>query len=255
MSLTGLDLEAYRSRLGLAEWPARGLAGLTTLIRSQLRAIPFENLDVVARRPLSLELPALEKKILHGRRGGFCFELNHLFGELLRAQGYEVDYLQARIAGAAGFTAPFAHLCLRVQLDRPYLVDVGFTRSPLAPIPLEAGGEGVVNGHSHRLSALESDLLLEDSELGGPWSRCYRIELRSHPISAFDEQFRFLGGSPDSFFARAPLCIRATEAGWVRFLHGTLTETRGGEWLDPIPVGRDRWPSVFARFGLEHVTL
>lgn len=60
-------------------------------------AVPFENLDVLLDRTLSLELPALEQKIVHDHRGGYCYEQNTLFGAVLRLLGFRVADLIARV--------------------------------------------------------------------------------------------------------------------------------------------------------------
>jgi N-hydroxyarylamine O-acetyltransferase len=39
-----------------------------------VKAIPFENLDVLLGLPIDLAPAALEQKLIHGRRGGYCFE-------------------------------------------------------------------------------------------------------------------------------------------------------------------------------------
>jgi arylamine N-acetyltransferase len=78
-----VDVGAYLERIGLTRPPTPTLDGLAELGLAHLCAVPFENLDIAAGRPLSLDPDALYDKIVVRRRGGFCYELNGLFGQLL----------------------------------------------------------------------------------------------------------------------------------------------------------------------------
>ena len=46
--------------------------------------MPFENLSIHLDEPIVLEEAALVDKLVHRRRGGFCYELNGAFAALLR---------------------------------------------------------------------------------------------------------------------------------------------------------------------------
>ena len=80
------------------------------------------------------------EKIVTRRRGGYCFEVNGAFAALLRSLGYRVSLLSARVHGPSGF-GPLSHLALRVDLDEPWLVDVGFGRNSELPLRLDDRGE------------------------------------------------------------------------------------------------------------------
>ncbi|MCH8305238.1 MAG: arylamine N-acetyltransferase [Candidatus Marinimicrobia bacterium] len=85
---------------------------------AHLLTVPFENLSIHAGEPIVLEDDALFEKIVARRRGGFCYELNGLFAALLRASGFNVSMLSARVAnGKGGFTPDFDHMPLIVSLD------------------------------------------------------------------------------------------------------------------------------------------
>ncbi|NED89519.1 arylamine N-acetyltransferase, partial [Streptomyces sp. SID11233] len=96
----GIDLAAYLDRLGIGAAPSAlppTLATLRTVQRAQLLAVPFENLDPVRGIVPSLELPALEDKLVRRRRGGYCFELNGLLSAALTALGFTVRPLAGRV--------------------------------------------------------------------------------------------------------------------------------------------------------------
>ena len=200
-----LDIPAYLARLGMDAAPAADLDGLRRLQLAHLVSIPFENLDIVAGRPMSLALPALQAKIVGARRGGFCYELNGLFAELLRALGFRVALLAAETWSpeAMSWGPPFDHLVLRVDLDRPYLVDVGFGDSFREPLPLAAGAEQRdPTGGSFRLTRSEGRWLLakraSDDEPGSP---LFRFDDVPHAGDDFAEACRWQQES-STFFTR-----------------------------------------------------
>ena len=85
-----MDVQAYLERINCKGPLDGGAKALATLQEAHYTAVPYENFDILRGRPLSLELPDLYKKIVINRRGGYCFELNGLFGWLLRELGYPV---------------------------------------------------------------------------------------------------------------------------------------------------------------------
>jgi N-hydroxyarylamine O-acetyltransferase len=105
MSDHRLDLEAYFGRI---QYHGRRCVHPTVLAEiheAHVAAIPFENLDVLLRRPIRLDGAALEAKLVRSRRGGYCFEQNELFAQALLAEGFAVARLAARVRyGSPGST-------------------------------------------------------------------------------------------------------------------------------------------------------
>jgi N-hydroxyarylamine O-acetyltransferase len=137
--------ERYLSRIGIepAQVQTPDCDTLERLQQAHVTTIPFETLSITGdpfeNRPgegVSLAVSDLYEKIVTCQRGGFCYELNGLFGWLLTELGFEVDRLSARIE-FDGELGPLAnHLTLLVSLDQQYIVDVGWgipkLRRPLA---------------------------------------------------------------------------------------------------------------------------
>ncbi len=99
---------------------------LSALQWAHLTHIPYENLNILAGIPLSLESNALFQKIILDRRGGYCFELQGLFKELLTALGFSVTQYAARFLDEEGPIQMRRHRVLVVTLnEQRYLVDVG----------------------------------------------------------------------------------------------------------------------------------
>ena len=137
-----IDTPGYLARIGVAGRPTADGETLRRLQVAHLQSVPFENLDIGAGRAISLDIPALQSKIVRRRRGGFCYELNGLFAELLEDLGFAVARLAAETwSDETGWGPPFDHLVLRVELERPWLVYVGFGDGFREPMPLLHGAE------------------------------------------------------------------------------------------------------------------
>jgi len=157
MSDPAFDLAAYLSRIALAEAPAADADGLAVLQRAHRMAIPFENLDVLLGRGVSLAPDAVFDKLVRQRRGGYCFEQDQLFGRALAEIGFVVRPLLARVwLGTADDGPPPArtHTLSLVELaDGPWIADAGFGGAYTPPMPLVDGAEAVTaDGAVHRLS-------------------------------------------------------------------------------------------------------
>lgn len=145
------DLVAYLGRIGLDAPPPVSLEGLALLVRAHRMAIPFENLDVILGRGISLAPQAIFDKLVHRRRGGYCFEQNALFHRALAAMGFDGRPLMGRVwlGAQQDEVPPRTHQLELVMLDgRPWIADVGFGGSLTPPLPLaegesEAGPDGV----------------------------------------------------------------------------------------------------------------
>ena len=134
-----LELSAYLHRIRFDGSVRPDLATLRAMHRAHQYAIPFENLDVLLRRPVALDLEANYDKIVCQRRGGWCYELNGVMGWALKEIGFEVVRMSAGVMRVQAGDAQLGnHLCLLVGLDQPYLVDVGFGGSLAEPLPLRA---------------------------------------------------------------------------------------------------------------------
>jgi N-hydroxyarylamine O-acetyltransferase len=151
--MAAIDLEAYLARVGHAGPREPSLPTLTALHQAHVTAVPFENLDILLGRPISLDLGALQAKIVRGRRGGYCFEQNTLFQAALDTLGFRVVPLAARVRAGTTDVRPRTHMLLRVELDEgSYLADVGFGGDGLVhPLSFANGSEVRTAGITHRL--------------------------------------------------------------------------------------------------------
>src|SRR6188768_1581585 len=128
LAMTSVELDAYFARVGYQGPLEPTLPVLHALTAAHTQSIPFENLDVLLERPLRLEKEAVFQKLVHERRGGYCFEQNGLFLHVLGALGFQVAPLSARVRWQRprDFVPPRTHLFIRVEIDgESWLTDVG----------------------------------------------------------------------------------------------------------------------------------
>jgi N-hydroxyarylamine O-acetyltransferase len=153
-----MKLADYLSRIEYAGPVVPDLECLNAIHRQHLLNISYENLDVQLGRSLDLDIERIFEKIVHRRRGGWCYEMNGLLGWALGEIGFDV----MRMAGGVlrkeqGDETLGNHLVLNVDLDGPLIADVGLGNGLVEPIPLRA--DRFRQGHREfRLEGLGGDL-------------------------------------------------------------------------------------------------
>lgn len=179
------DLDAYCRRIGYTGARVPTLATLREIHLLHPQAIPFENLDVVLRRPVRIDAESLQRKLLHEGRGGYCFEQNLLLSHALKAMGFAVTQLTGRVRYQVpeGTPTSLTHMLLLVDLDgQRHIVDVGFGGNTMtAPLLLESTLEQTTPHEPFRLSATDGQYLAE-AKIRDTWTQLYRFSLEpQHP--------------------------------------------------------------------------
>ena len=196
-----MDIEAYLQRIKYTGPLAVNTETLRLLQLAHVRIVPFENLSIHSGEAIVLDDDALFEKIVSRRRGGFCYELNGLFAALLRALGFDVAMLSARVANADGIFGPdFDHMTLLVTLAERWLVDVGFGDSFLAPLRLDEEKEQVQGNRAYRIVREGEYLVLGQRTYDEEWKRQYRFTLKPYQYSDYAEMCRYHQTSPQSHF-------------------------------------------------------
>src|SRR5919198_262873 len=97
-------------------------------------------------------LDAISDKLVHRRRGGYCYEHALLFAAVAERLGFRVRRLMARVQPHR--SGPRTHMTLRVTADGvDHLVDVGFGAGMIAPMPLRDDVIVDQAGWPHRLTS------------------------------------------------------------------------------------------------------
>ena len=175
-----LDLDSYLKRIGYSGPRNATLETLRALQGKHPLAIPFENLDTLTGRPVKLDVGSLERKLVHSRRGGYCFEQNLLFKHVLAGFGFDVTALAARVVWErpAEIRAR-THMVLLVALGgKRYICDVGFGGlTATAPIELTPDVEQPTPHETFRVVTVSKEFAVE-GRVRGEWKRLYRFDLQ-----------------------------------------------------------------------------
>lgn len=200
-----LDLAAYMRRVGRLEPVTADLDTLQALVSAHAAAIPYENLAPLLGQPVQLDLAAMERKLVRDGRGGYCFEQNLLFAEVLRRIGFEVSGLIARVLWNQPEDAITAqtHMLLRVELDgQSWLVDVGFGSMTLTGVlRLEADIEQSTPLEPYRLLRRGDDWLMQ-VRIRGQWLPLYRFDLQPRHLVDYAVSNHYVSTHPESQFVR-----------------------------------------------------
>jgi N-hydroxyarylamine O-acetyltransferase len=226
-----IDLQAYLRRIG---WHGAARADMSTLqaiVAAHLTTIPFENLNPLLGLPVSLEWSALERKLVHEGRGGYCFEQNLLLQAALQAIGFEVSGLIARVlwTRAEDAVTPQTHMLLRVEMaGESWLVDVGFGGQTLVGVlRLQADVEQATRLEPFRLVQMDGDWRMQ-SLVRGSWLSLYRFDLRPVPLIDYVVANHYVSTHPDSNFVKHLNVARTTSEGRLSLRDREFTLRRIG---------------------------
>lgn len=247
-----LNVGAYLARIGFTGPTDPSVQTLRQLQVAHLFTVPFENLDISLGRKIICDEERFIDKIIRLRRGGFCYELNGAFAALLRALGFSVTLLSARVSRPEGGASPeFDHLALRVDLAEPWLADVGFGDSFLDPLRLKAGSEQEQYGRKFRITEADGAMIVERQEPTGHWRPQYQFTLKPRLLREFTRRCRYQQTSPESHFTQQRICTLATPAGRITLSDLKFIQTRNGAREERQLRDEEEWRSILEKeFGV-----
>lgn len=220
---TQFPLDAYLARLDWtsAARPVADAPTLDALVLAHTMAIPFENLDPLRRKPVAVDSETVAAKLIDARRGGFCFEHGRLFADALRALGYPVRELAARVMWMQPDDAltPQSHMLLDVDTpDGARLVDVGFGGLTVtAGLRWEDGLEQRTPHGAYRLLRRDDYWWLQ-SQIAGEWKNLYRVRRIDMHGCDYEASSYFLSTHPQSIFTGNLMLARAgVDRRWTLF--------------------------------------
>ena len=167
-----LDLDAYCARINYTGSREVSAATLKHLHYAHAHSVPFENLDIHLGRPLSLDPGDLFAKIVTRKRGGYCYEVNSFFAMVLRAIGFQVQCLLARVLCGFSNVRPRSHQLLLISVEnQSWIADVGFDncclREPMRLTSDEISAQGpdsFVSKHLFFRSAAWVDVIPKEDD-------------------------------------------------------------------------------------------
>lgn len=227
-----MDIDSYLARIGYGGPRAPTLETLRALSALHPAAIPFENLDVLMRRPIRLDIDALTEKLVHAGRGGYCFEHNALFQAALAALGFDVRAVAARAYwrypdGAAN---PRSHMALIVDLpEGEHLADVGFgSLSLTGPLRLATDSVQETPHGRFRIVPAGAEIRLE-AETGEGFLPVYQLSTHEQVAADWAVLSWYVSTFPQSRFVTSLIAARQVADRRYGLLNDTLaTHHRDG---------------------------
>lgn len=217
--LTNTNL--YLRRLGFDTTPPPTLDTLRQLQLRHTGVFPFENLATITGAPVLIDLPSIEEKTLFGGRGGYCYELNHLFFALLLELGFDARAISGRVVmnqPEGSWTARTHRLSLVTIDGVRYIADVGFGGMvPTAPLLLDSEDEQPTPHEPYCIEKLIDGYLLR-AKVAGEWRPMYLFDLQRQEHIDYTVGNWYVSTHPDSPFAQR-LMVARTGDGWRKTLN------------------------------------
>jgi N-hydroxyarylamine O-acetyltransferase len=212
-----LDLDAYCARIGYAGTRDVSLATLKGLHFAHAFIVPFENLDIHLGQAISLQPADLFTKIVTHKRGGYCYEVNSFLTMILRAFGFQVHGLLARVRFSMSALRPRSHQLLLVTVDNePWIADVGFgsccLREPMRLTPDVVSEQGP---DSFRLKTETGHTYILEALLAGRWQDLYEFTLEPFDLIDYEPFNYWNSTSPHVRFTQQKLCTIPTPEGRI----------------------------------------
>lgn len=226
--------EKYLNRINFKDSVSPTFNVLKELQKAHLLSVPFENLDIHNGTKIELNFNKIYNKIVESNRGGFCYELNGLFCELLKSIGFDAKIVSARAHDKEkGFEPEFDHLAIVVKLDdQKYLVDVGFGEFAFSPLLIE---DGIVQNDErgkYKIDLYDKNYYQVSSLINESWVPIYLFSLVSRKISDFENMCVFHQSSPESHFTQKRICTLPTMTGRKTLSGNTLKIKASGKTIE-----------------------
>ena len=225
-----MNKNEYLRRIGIEKEIEPAADNLKLLQRAHLLRVPFENLDIHWQRLIELDKAKFYAKVIGENRGGFCYELNSLFYELLAALGFESTMLSAKVARGDGtFGAEYDHMAILTEIkDKKYLVDVGFGDFTAEPLEFvldveqkDKNGVFVIRKHDENYY----EVAKKD---GDAWKSEYIFTTAPRELNEYAPMCLYQQTSPESHFTKGKVCSLMTENGRKTLTDKKFIETKKG---------------------------
>jgi N-hydroxyarylamine O-acetyltransferase len=225
-----MNVKGYLNRIGIEKvYIKPDLGSLKFLQRQHLLTVPFENLDIDRKRPIMLLKKRFYDKIINEERGGFCYELNGLFCELLTEIGFQNRIISAKVSkGNGAFGAEYDHLAILTQIGKEvYLVDVGFGAFTAEPLKFVLDFEQRDATGNYKIRKYD-DEYFEVVKKGGDgiWQSEYIFKAINRDLQEFAGMCEFHQTSPESHFTRGKVCSIMTNGGRKTLTDRKFIETK-----------------------------
>jgi N-hydroxyarylamine O-acetyltransferase len=231
-----IDFGAYSARIGYRGDRLATAETLAAVHFAHALSIPFENFDPLLGVTPKLDADSLEQKLVHKRRGGYCFEHNLLFRHALEAMGFRVTGLAARVMWnkPPDLVGPRTHMLLRVDLpDGSYAADTGFGNLTLtAPLKFVPDVAQSTPHESFRLTTPRPGFYRVEVELESEWKPLYEFDLQEQQLIDYELANWFTSTHERSPFIRDLIVSRPDRDRRYALRNTSLAIHHLGGWTD-----------------------
>ena len=211
--------------------PELSITFIKELQNCHLDTFPFSNLGVLLHEDLSLESQRLFDRVVTRKRGGYCFEQNKIFFEVLKSLGFQCDIVLARVLHNRDIDVPRTHRITKIALaDKNYIIDVGFgPLCPREPLLLDSDAPQDQGDAVYRIVQPDRGrYLLQKMEVDG-WFTLYSFDKGNYTEADCLCGHHYSSTYPDAVFVNN-LVVSRKSYNDVRFLiNGEFQRTRSGE--------------------------
>lgn len=211
------DLDAYCARINYTQSREVSAVTLKGLHYAHVHHVPFENLDIHLGLPISLSPANLFSKIVSRQRGGYCYEVNSFFAMILRALGFHVQCLLARVLYGFSDCRPRSHQLLLVTLDdESWIADVGFGSCCLRePLRLTVGVVHQQGPDAFRLREEPGPIYVLEAWLAERWQDLYSFNLEPFDLIDYEPFNYWNSTSPHVRWTQQKVCTLPTKEGRI----------------------------------------
>lgn len=223
--------------------------------------VPFENIDVQNGKPISIDIDALFNKIVHDKRGGFCYELNSFFKAYLLQKGFNPQLMSATIhTPNGGRSLNGSHASLVVPINNVfYVTDVGFGDLPLHAMPITSSNQTQpvtdISGTFRAIFENEHrELFYVQKFENDSWNTKYEAEFKPKQIEDFNSNIEYNQTNPDSIFVKHLLITMPQSFGRATMSENHLTLTRNGT-SEKFDITKDNYKHFLEKYFGLNVTI
>lgn len=255
-----MNLDMYFKRIGYVGARDGSIDVLRDLHLHHTQAIAFENLSPYLRLDMALDPDSLFDKLVHHRRGGYCYEQNGLFKHALDTLGFGTRSLAARVRlnMPEGQKTARTHMLLLVEIgSERYIADVGFGGMTLtAPIRLVSDIAQETPHGLYRLTESGNEFALS-AQVGEVWKTLYTFNLAEHSTVDYELMNWYTSTNPRSIFVNNLVAARPVRDGRHTLLnnrysfHG-LSGVKGEQTIGTVTELKE---VLFNVFGVEVPTV
>ncbi len=230
-----MNIDNYLKRINYLGSKDADEATLIKLHEQHVMNVPFENLDVYLGLLFDLNLENIYTKVVENYRGGFCYELNALFCQLLCNLGFKARIIAARIFDDQDNIGPaMDHMSIFIETDKQYLADVGYGDLFIRPLEINEGIQSDGRNYFKIEAINENEYLLSMSSDQINFQRKYtfclvKVKVEDFHSICFDKQT-----NPSSYFVKNAICTKPTDNGRMTIFNNKIIEKQGQDRIEKM---------------------